>query len=178
MKWKVQVRSGSQAAERSLEALNSSSGSKDSGVLEAVLDGETLRADWAAVGPGLYSVLLAGRSYEVCVERGRANGGSSYVVSVAGRLFHVALGGAENRGGDSHGGARRGSEDVLAPMPGRIVKILASEGKPVVSGEGLIVIEAMKMQNEVRATRGGVVEKLYVTEGEGVESGSRLVRLG
>ncbi len=178
MKWTVEVRSGSEAAERSFEMRNSSNGAKDSGLLEAVLDGEALQVDWATVAPGVYSLLFSGRSYEVRVEQEPGSRESCYTVSIAGRLFHVALADAASRRRDTAGGVHHGPEEVLAPMPGRIVKILAAQGKQVARGEGLIVIEAMKMQNEIRAGRAGRVEKLYVREGEGVESGSRLLRLG
>ena len=62
-------------------------------------------------------------------------------------------------------------------MPGKIAKVLIAEGQQVSSGDGLLVIEAMKMQNEIRALRSGRVEKIYVSEGAGVETGFRLVRL-
>jgi pyruvate carboxylase subunit B len=62
-------------------------------------------------------------------------------------------------------------------MPGRIVKILVSEGQEVRGNQGLLVIEAMKMQNELRAPRAGRVERVYLAEGRGVEAGARLVRL-
>lgn len=62
-------------------------------------------------------------------------------------------------------------------MPGRIVKLLVRERSGAQKGEGLMIIEAMKMQNEIRAPRAGTVAKLYVTEGAGVEAGAHLLRL-
>ncbi len=62
-------------------------------------------------------------------------------------------------------------------MPGKIVKMLVADGQQVTGGQGLLVIEAMKMQNELRAPRAGRVEKIYVREGTGVESGFKLLRL-
>ena len=70
-----------------------------------------------------------------------------------------------------------GPQEIVAPMPGKIVKILISEGEEVAHGQGLLVIEAMKMQNELRAPRAGRVERVYVAEGRGVETATRLVRL-
>jgi len=66
----------------------------------------------------------------------------------------------------------------VAPMPGKIVRILVTEGQEVKRDQGLLVIEAMKMQNELRAPRAGRVERVYMTEGRGVETGARLLRLG
>jgi biotin carboxyl carrier protein len=62
-------------------------------------------------------------------------------------------------------------------MPGKIVKILVAQHEEVAAGTGLLVIEAMKMQNELRAPRAGRVEEVYVEEGKGVETGTRLLRL-
>jgi pyruvate carboxylase subunit B len=62
-------------------------------------------------------------------------------------------------------------------MPGKIVKVLVTEGQEVSRDQGLLVIEAMKMQNELRAPRAGRIERVYMEEGRGVESGARLVRL-
>lgn len=62
-------------------------------------------------------------------------------------------------------------------MPGKIVKVLVAEKQEVKQGEGLLVIEAMKMQNELRAPRRGRVERIYVSEGAGVETGAKLLRL-
>ena len=73
--------------------------------------------------------------------------------------------------------AREGPQDILAPMPGRIVKILVRENQEIEAGQGLLVMEAMKMQNELRAPRPGRVEKIYVSEDLGVEAGFKLLRL-
>jgi biotin carboxyl carrier protein len=70
-----------------------------------------------------------------------------------------------------------GPQEILAPMPGKIVKVLVEESQEVTQGAGLLVIEAMKMQNELRAPRSGRVERIYVQEATGVETGSKLIRL-
>ncbi len=70
-----------------------------------------------------------------------------------------------------------GPQEIVAPIPGRIVKLLVSENQQVTGGAGLLVIEAMKMQNELRAPHAGLVERIYVREGEGVEAGTKLLRL-
>jgi pyruvate carboxylase subunit B len=62
-------------------------------------------------------------------------------------------------------------------MPGRVVKVLVREGEEVTAGQGLLVMEAMKMQNELRAPRAGCVERIHIAEGVGVETGSPLLRL-
>ena len=70
-----------------------------------------------------------------------------------------------------------GPLEIVAPMPGKVVKVLVAEGEPVERGQGLLVIEAMKMQNELRAPRAGRIERVYMAEGLGVDAGARLIRL-
>lgn len=70
-----------------------------------------------------------------------------------------------------------GSENVTAMMPGRVVRILVSEGQEVRKGDGLLILEAMKMENEIRAPRDGHVARIPVTAGETVERGAGLVTL-
>ncbi|WP_297550965.1 acetyl-CoA carboxylase biotin carboxyl carrier protein subunit [Thermococcus sp.] len=67
---------------------------------------------------------------------------------------------------------------VTAPMPGKILKVLVSEGQEVKTGQGLVVLEAMKMENEIPAPKDGVVKKIYVKEGDTVNTGDPLVELG
>ena len=62
-------------------------------------------------------------------------------------------------------------------MPGRVLKVLVAEGDAVSSGDALVVVEAMKMENELGATRSGTVRKIHVTPGQTVESGARLVEI-
>ena len=74
--------------------------------------------------------------------------------------------------GDTRG---TGQQRVTAPMPGRILRILVERGADVVAGQGLVVIEAMKMENELKAQRGGLVRELSVAEGDSVEAGRLLI---
>ena len=78
---------------------------------------------------------------------------------------------------DGSGVQEQGPQEIVAPMPGKIVRVLVSENQEVTGGQGLLVIEAMKMQNEIRAPRAGRVERIYAQEGTGVEAGFRLLRL-
>lgn len=70
-----------------------------------------------------------------------------------------------------------GLAEVRAPMPGKVVKVLCKEGDQVKTGQGLVVIEAMKMENELRASRDGKVEGLCVQEGQSVDGVTVLLRL-
>ncbi len=100
-----------------------------------------------------------------------------YRVTVGKRHYHVEVRDRRVQPFTSAEVKTEGAQEIFAPMPGRIVKILVLENQQVSLGEGLLVIEAMKMQNELRAPRPGRVAKIYVQEGTGVETGVKLVRL-
>lgn len=74
-------------------------------------------------------------------------------------------------------GDEDGARRLEAPMPGRIVKLLVAEGDTVEKGQGLLIVEAMKMENELKAPASARVERILVTEGQGVEKGARLIEL-
>lgn len=181
MKFRIGVQAALTTHDHTLEVSFQSNAAKaGQGTLEFSLDGEPAVADWAEISPGVYSILLQGRSYEAQVARwpgesllrsGRYDlhiGDRHYVVDVQDARFQRAVGPAA---------AAEGPEDIPAPMPGRIAKVLVAENQNVGAGQGLLVIEAMKMQNELRAPRPGRVETIYVAEGAGVETGSKLLRL-
>ncbi|MBZ5546086.1 MAG: acetyl-CoA carboxylase biotin carboxyl carrier protein subunit [Acidobacteriia bacterium] len=136
--------------------------------------------DWAEVAPGVYSILVNGRSYEAQVVTSSPTGTpgeASRVVTVGTLDFQVSVHDPRRRRGAASLAAADGPQEIHAPMPGKIARILVSRHQEVVAGAGLLVIEAMKMQNELRAPRAGRVEEIYVEEGKGVEAGTRLVRL-
>jgi biotin carboxyl carrier protein len=74
-------------------------------------------------------------------------------------------------------GGSAGEGTVLSPMPGRVLKVLVAEGDAVEVGTALVVVEAMKMENELGAARSGTVRKIHVAPGQNVESGARLVEI-
>jgi len=177
MKLNLTLQHGSRESEHQLEFAAPPNGA--GGTLAFVLDGAHSEADWQQVAPGVYSILFDGRSYEarVTTQSGDAAGDVIRVVTVGTRQYRVAVRDPRRRRGSGPAAGRDGPQEIRAPMPGKIVKILVSESQEVAKGAGLLVIEAMKMQNELRAVRAGRVEKIYVAEGTGVETGSRLVRL-
>ncbi len=145
------------------------------------VDATTWEVDVALVGDAgrgmaARSLILDGRQYEVTV---RDRGPGQYAVrSAAGEatvevmdpLTHLAM--------KSLGGSRAtGAHQVTAYMPGRVVKLLVQEGEVVKAGQGLIVLEAMKMENEIPAESPGVVQKILVKEGQPVEGGDPLFEI-
>jgi 3-methylcrotonyl-CoA carboxylase alpha subunit len=117
------------------------------------------------------------RSYDVAFER---TGPADVTVHVNGSGVRVLLPQrhalAARRGRRSGGGA--GAGQIVAPMPGRVVSVLVAPGDDVVERQPVVVLEAMKMQNEVRAARAGVVTEVTVASGAAVEAGAVLVVLG
>jgi biotin carboxyl carrier protein len=121
---------------------------------------------------------LAGpaRSYEVAVER-RSNG--ERIVYVNGLAVPVSVVDPRERLVRRRGSASAdtGPRSIVSPMPGRIVKVLVREGDAVTAHQGLVVVEAMKMENELRAPRAGTVSAVKVVEGMSVEARAVLVTL-
>ena len=151
--------------------------------LEVQRDGENCRfrlgeqqersAQLAAVEPGVYSVLLDGRSYEARAEPGE----DCAWITIRGHRFRVAIKDPRrwSRTGVSALSADR--ENVIASMPGKIVRLLVKPGESVAAGQGILVVEAMKMQNEMKTRRGGTVAAIAVREGETVAAGAVLVTI-
>ena len=83
-----------------------------------------------------------------------------------------------SRGRHGAGTTGDGPQRLLAPMPGKVVRVLVQPGDEVVARQGVIVVEAMKMENELRAGRPGVVREVLVVEGASVEAGTPLVVIG
>lgn len=135
-----------------------------------VIDGATLEVDLAETSDHLASLIVDGRAHELGLEK-RPGGyrvhGQSDTVTVS--LSQGAPNGAQRRGPAS------GPARLTAPMPGRVVRVLATEGQEVDTGEGLVVIEAMKMENELKAPRQGQVREVAVQEGQAVDAGALLV---
>ncbi len=133
-------------------------------------DGKPNSASAVSAGPGVYSVLLNGRSYRASVTRSV----QGIAIEVAGRIFEIEIQDPRAPRRNASGLPGEGKQTLIAPMPGKIVRILVAQGDTVETGQGLIVIEAMKMQNELKALRPGRVVSLAVAEGAAVAAGDVL----
>ena len=137
------------------------------------VDGRAVEADVAAVEPDAFSVLLDGRSYEVRVTPG-PNG--ALTLQTAQQEFIAEVIDPRAWRGRRHGGVEaQGRQQIAAPMPGKVVRVLVRTGEKVESGQGLLVVEAMKMQNEIRSPKSGTIERLLAKEGQPVNAGEVLV---
>ena len=179
MKIDLKLQNGSAAGDHQIELTPLAKGPAAGGRLQFALDGESGEADWAEIEPGVYSILMGGRSHEVRVAALRSEAGSVplYDVNIGPRTYHLEVRDPRRRRRLGPEQGHEGPQEILAPMPGKIVRVLVAEKQQVELNQGLLVIEAMKMQNELRAPRTGRVEKIYVTEGTGVEAGFKLLRL-
>jgi len=134
------------------------------------IDLEKDGAQIAQVESGVYSVLKDGHSYEARVEPD----GSQTVVFIDGHRFEVEIHDPRRWSRKSAGRGIAGRVSVDAPMPGKVVRLLAAEGDTVERGQGLLVMEAMKMQNEIKAPKAGRVASLPAREGATVAAGEVL----
>ena len=112
-----------------------------------------------------------GRSYDVLFEPGD---GGAWRVHVDGDTVSAGLRSSAHRL-RRHGASEGGDGRVVAPMPGRVVKVLVAPGARVEARQGVVVVEAMKMENELRAPRAGIVREVRVAEGASVEARAVLV---
>ena len=142
------------------------------------VDGVGVETDLAAVsGTPLYHLLLGGESWTVAVEP--LEGAGRWALGLLGERVEVSVQDEQARGTEAASGTdRRGGDGtVRAPMPGLVVRIEVAEGQQVAAGTGLVVVEAMKMENELRAPRSWTVRTVHVAVGQAVEKGASLVTL-
>jgi biotin carboxyl carrier protein len=136
------------------------------------LDGKELEADVVEVAPHTFSVLLNGESHQIRVAP-RADGTLTLHTGLA--EYPAEVSDPRIWRGRRHGALEaEGRQQITAPMPGKVVRLLVSEGDQVQAGQGLLVVEAMKMQNEIRSPKNGKVEKLLAKENQAVNAGDIL----
>ena len=137
------------------------------GELDCVVDGTAVAVDASLSRAGVLSLIVDGRQY-ACVLDGDA-------VVVQGRRFPFAVHDPRElaRRGRA-AGDEQGPRAVRAPMPGRVVRVLVAEGDEVAAQQGVVVIEAMKMQNELKSPKAGRVSRVAVAVGDAVGAGDLL----
>ena len=148
------------------------------------VDGEPFPLDVVTTAPNTLSILHQGRSFEVMREVMREVTGEVTRESSSTGEMHLRVGTqhfrAEVRDPRSlrsrraHSAATAGPARICAPMPGKVIRLLAAEGDLVEAGQSLIVVEAMKMQNEIQSTKPGKVTKIAVREASAVNAGDLL----
>jgi pyruvate carboxylase subunit B len=143
------------------------------------VDGRPVRAELRDVpGTPLRHLLADGRSLPLVVQPAEARG--HYRIQVRGRTFDVEVVDERTRAireMTGRSGGARGPKPVRAPMPGLVLRVEVEPGQTVRPGQGVVIVEAMKMENELKAETGGVVSRVHVTKGQAVEKGTVLVEL-
>lgn len=143
----------------------------------AQLDGREVTADLVEITPGTYSILLDGRSFEVRIQSLPASG--TLRVQSGNEEFAAEIIDPRTWRGRRGGLIEaEGRQKILAPMPGKVIRVLVKAGEKVEANQGLLVVEAMKMQNEIRAPKTGTLERLLVCEGQTVNAGEVLAIIG
>jgi len=166
MKFEVQLAGPSNKDFRTVEL------ERDADRWKIILDGQVVDANAVEIAPGTLSLLLEGKSYEVRIMQ--LPGG---LLQLQTGLLEFTAEVANPRAwrGRGHSALEvEGRQQVVAPMPGKVVRLLVKVGDKVEAGQGLVVVEAMKMQNEIRSPKSGVVERLLLKEGQPVNAGEVL----
>jgi biotin carboxyl carrier protein len=142
-------------------------------VYRVSVDGNEFIVDGKKTGRTNYSLIVDNRSIEIEVD----NTDDIYRVLVDGRTYHINL--VDERrtrvGGTQSALQLQGRQRVSVPMPGKVIAVLVSEGDSVEKGQGLAIVEAMKMENEVHSPIAGLVKEIRVKPGDTVEGGAVLV---
>ncbi len=167
MKYQVQLRSSNSEERARVVELERD----DSGWL-VTLDGRAVAVDAVEIAPNTLSILLEGQSFEINVAPSPdgklklQNGTQEFIAEVIDPRAWS---------GRRHGSVEaEGRQQIVAPMPGKVVRLLVKAGEHVEAGQGLLVVEAMKMQNEIRSPKSGTVERVLAKEGQPVNAGEVL----
>ncbi len=142
-----------------------------SGNWRCLVDGREVQIDAVLAQPDVLSLLIAGKAYQIRRERIASDlriwvGDQSYTAEVSDPRS------LRNRKSRTDSG--KGPRPLVAPMPGKVVRFLVGENSAVEAGQGVVVVEAMKMQNEIKSPKKGTVLKLAVAEGAAVNAGDVL----
>ena len=143
--------------------------------VEATIDGRRYELEARETEAGAFLLLVDGRVYEGRARRASAQG-KACEVQLGDEIFRVTLFDPKRlRGARGAGAEASGRAQVVASMPGKVVRVLVAEGATVEAGDGLVVVEAMKMQNELKSPKSGTVVELRAEAGATVNAGDVLV---
>lgn len=134
------------------------------------IDGQPIDADAAEIAPGVYSILLAGKSLVAHVQPREAR----LEIEVGRRRIAADVADPQRPRRGRGQLELEGRQQIFAPMPGKVVRVLVAQGHPVKADQPILVLEAMKMQNEVRSPKAGTIERLLVSEAQAVSAGQLL----
>jgi biotin carboxyl carrier protein len=135
------------------------------------VDGGAIELDSSLPEPGVLSLIVGGKSHEIRLD---GVAGETLIVFDGKRYSAEIRDPRSLRGRKGKAGASDGPKKITAPMPGKVVRILAQVNSEVEAGQGVVVIEAMKMQNELKSPKKGTLKKIMAVEGATVNAGDTL----
>ena len=141
------------------------------GVAQLTHDGNRYQADLSEPEPDIFIVVFNNRVYRCAVEK--LPDGTTEVI-VNGKSFPVTVRDKKHFHGKTGSAGASGGVMLSSPMPGKVVRVLLNAGEAVAAHQGVLVVEAMKMQNEVQSPRAGKVIEVKVSEGQTVNAGEVL----
>ena len=145
--------------------------------LTAVVDGRSYELEASEPEPGVFLFNHNGNIYEATVSQSVAAGGPSHV-RIGSNEFDVRLIDPKRlRGSGSDAAHADGLVEIKSAMPGKVVRVLLEAGAEVEAGTGIVVVEAMKMQNELKAPKAGTIKEIRVKEGAAVGAGDILATI-
>ena len=144
--------------------------SQEEGLWSCRVDGHEVEIDAVLARPNVLSLRLGNKAYEVKCERV----GGDVHIWVGSQRFAAEVRDPRSLRGRARAMDDHGPKKLTAPMPGKVVRVLLSPGTEVEAGAGVLVVEAMKMQNEVKSPKKGTIQKILVSEGAAVNAGDVL----
>jgi biotin carboxyl carrier protein len=163
-------------AGREIEISVEQPGPDGDGRWRVVIDGAPRLVDARAIRPGTWSLVIDGRAYLVDLDKRKHGTALSSRLAEAVAVIEDARRKRLAKAAHREGLATSG-EELRAPIAGKVVKVLVEDGAQVAVGQGVIVLEAMKMENELVAERGGTVVGIHKQAGQPVDTGDLLVTL-
>ena len=149
---------------------------RGAGDWRATLDGQRVEADAVEIAPHTISILLHGESHEIRIV---PQPDGTLKLQTGLHEFTAEVNDPRAWKGRKHSALEaEGQQQIVAPMPGKVIRLLVKAGDSVEAGQGLMVIEAMKMQNEIRSPKSGKVERMLAEEGQTVTAGKLLAVVG
>jgi biotin carboxyl carrier protein len=145
---------------------------RDASGWRVTLDGGPMAVDAVEISPNTLSILLESQSFEISVTPSLDG---KLKLQTGSHEFTAEVIDPRAWSGRRHGAVEaEGRQQILAPMPGKVVRLLVKAGDHVEAGQGLLVVEAMKMQNEIRSPKSGIIERVLAKEGQPVNAGEIL----
>jgi biotin carboxyl carrier protein len=150
---------------------NASGGTSGAGLWNCRINGREVAVNAIQIAPDTLSLVIDGQSVTIMHQ---ISAGKQQIV-IRGIAYDTLVEDRRSlRGRQRTGGPEQGPQRLVASMPGRVVRVLAAEGETIAAGQGILVIEAMKMQNEIRSSKAGVLKKMLAREGGNVNAGDVL----